>query len=135
MSRKEFDRLRLLGFFAIPRLTLQVTLLSKYRNDLMKRPKRLCNFRSPSRDCLIDSRRLFIAVTSSTKRICFRQKIPREFKNSGISTPSIDTSRSSGDFKSQHRCQNPRSGLLCCHRQSIHTLNLTLSKIKYANPC
>ena len=40
----------------------------------MKRPRRLCNFRGPSRERLIDSRRLFIAVTSSTKRICFRQK-------------------------------------------------------------
>ena len=36
----------------------------------MKRPRRLCNFRGPSRERLIDSRRLFIAVTSSTKRIC-----------------------------------------------------------------
>ena len=47
-------------------------------------------------------------------------KISREFKNRGISTPSIDTSRSSRDpyrsFKSQHRCQNLCSGLLCCHR-------------------
>ena len=44
-------------------------------------------------------------------------KISREFNNSGISTPSVDTSRRSRDpyrsFKSQHRCQNPRSGLLC----------------------
>ena len=72
----------------------------------MKRPRRLCNFRGPSRERLIDSRRLFIAVTRSTKRICFRQKIPREFKNSGISTPSIDTSRSSRD---PYRLQIPTS--------------------------
>ena len=59
-------------------------------------------------------------------------------KNSGISTPSIDTYRTSRDpyqsFKSQHRRQNPRSGLLCCHRYSILTLNLTLNKMKYTKP-
>ena len=47
-------------------------------------------------------------------------KISREFNNSGISTPSIDTSRRSRDrfrsFKSQHRCQNPHTLLLCYHR-------------------
>ena len=46
-------------------------------------------------------------------------KISREFKNSGIFTPSIDTSRPPRDpyrpFKYQHRCQNPHSGSLCCH--------------------
>ena len=47
-------------------------------------------------------------------------KISRKFKNSVISTPSlIDTSRPSRDpyrsFKSQHRCQNLCSELLCCH--------------------
>ena len=39
-------------------------------------------------------------------------KISRGFKNSGISSPPIDTSSPSRDpyrsFKSQHRCQNPR---------------------------
>ena len=47
-------------------------------------------------------------------------KMSREFKESRMSTPSIDTSRSSTDpylsFKYQHQCQNPCSGLLCCHR-------------------
>ena len=47
-------------------------------------------------------------------------KISREYKNSGISTPSVDMSRPSRDpyrfFKSQHQCQNFLSGLLCCHR-------------------
>ena len=63
-------------------------------------------------------------------------KTSRELKNSGICDPSISTSRPSRDpnrsFKSRHRCQNPRSGLLCCHRQSILTLNLALDKTKYA---
>ena len=36
----------------------------------MKRPRRLRNFSGPSRERLIDSRCLFMAVTSSTKRIC-----------------------------------------------------------------
>ena len=39
--------------------------------------------------------------------------ILRDFENSGISTPSIDTSGPSRDlnlsFKSQYRCQNPHS--------------------------
>ena len=38
---------------------------------------------------------------------------------SGIFRPSVDTSRPSRDpyrsVKSQHRCQNRRSGSLCCH--------------------
>ena len=46
-------------------------------------------------------------------------KISREFENSRIFTPSIDTSRPSRDpyrpFIFQHRCQNARSGSLCCH--------------------
>ena len=38
--------------------------------------------------------------------------------------------------QSQHRCQNPRSGIMCYHRQSILTLNLTLNnKTKYTKPC
>ena len=38
--------------------------------------------------------------------------------------------------QSQHRCQNSRSGIMCCHRQSILTLNLTLNnKTKYTKPC
>ena len=47
-------------------------------------------------------------------------KISKEYKNSGISTPSVNISRPSRDpyhsFKSQHQCQNLLSGLLCCHR-------------------
>ena len=53
------------------------------------------------------------------------QKIPREFKNSGISTPSIDTSRSSRDpyrsFKSRHRC----------HESSLRVIVLPLSVYPY----
>ena len=33
-------------------------------------------------------------------------------------------------FKSQHRCQNPCSGLLCCHRQFILTFNLTAGQVE-----
>ena len=47
-------------------------------------------------------------------------KISKEYKNSRISTPSVDMSRPSRDpyrsFKSQHQCQNFLSGFLCCHR-------------------
>ena len=49
-----------------------------------------------------------ITVTSLTKLIYFRQKITREFKNSGMSTLSVYTFRPSRDqyrsFKSEHRC-------------------------------
>ena len=54
----------------------------------------------------------------------------REFKNDGISTPSINTSRDPyRSFKSHQRLnQNPRSGLLCCHRRSILTSNMALTR-------
>ena len=55
-------------------------------------------------------------------------KILREYMNSRISSPSIDTSRLSRtpyrSFKSLLQCHNPHSELLCCHCQSIHTLIL-----------
>ena len=60
--------------------------------------------------------------------------ISRELKNSGISFPSIYRIRPSRDpycsFKSQHLCQNPLLGLLCCFRWCILTLNLTLYMYK-----
>ena len=45
-------------------------------------------------------------------------KIPNQrVINSGISASSVDMSRNPYDsFKSQNRCQNPRSGLLCLQR-------------------
>ena len=53
-------------------------------------------------------------------------KISRQFMNSRISSPSIDTSRLSRtpycSFKSLLKCQNPHSESLCCHCQSIRTL-------------
>ena len=58
--------------------------------------------------------------------------ILRDFENSGISTPSIYTSRPSRDpnlsFNSQHRCQNPRSGLSLRYRVAIVSLSLPLNE-------
>ena len=69
----------------------------------------------------------------------FRQKYQEKLKiaeyqsiNFCYTTPSRDPYCF---VNSQHQCQNPHSGLLCCHRQSIFTLNLTLNKMKYARPC
>ena len=36
-------------------------------------------------------------------------------------------------LKSRHQCQNPHSGSLSCHLESILTLNLTKNKIQKAN--
>jgi len=63
-------------------------------------------------------------------------KILRKFKNSGISTPSIDTPWPSRDpyrsFKSQHRCKNPRSGLLCGQQHEIRKALLIKHKTELA---
>jgi len=104
------------------------------------------------RGCLIERKRLKErgAYSHNCNRLnktnMLSAKLSREFWNSGISTLLIDTPRSSRDpyrsFKSgQHRCQNPRSELLRCHRQSIlaltfqqdHTQKASLSSKKLNN--
>ena len=47
-----------------------------------------------------------------------------------ISTELILSIDPHPSFKSQHRCQNPCSGLLCCHRQFILTFNLTAGQVE-----
>ena len=67
------------------------------------------------------SREAFILtnVTSSTK-----------LNSRSLATTSIDTSGPSRDLYRSFKqiptsiCQNPRSGLLCCHRKSILTNSL-----------
>ena len=57
---------------------------------------------------------ILTTTTSTTKLVRFRQKKSREFKNRGISTPSVDTSRPFNHpyrfFKFQHRCSNLTQG-------------------------
>ena len=62
---------------------------------------------------------ILIAITVPLNKTYFGKKY-QETKNSGISTPSTDTSRLSRDlYRSSQiptrQCQNPPSGLLCFH--------------------
>ena len=52
----------------------------------------------------------------------------QKFKNSGTSTQTIDTPNLNINVRILAHSH-------CCHHQSILTLNLTLNKIQYANPC
>ena len=89
-------------------ITVTIEINSSTVNYPYKRPGCQFNFRGQSHNC-----------NKLNKTNMLSTKISRKFKNSVISTPSIDTSRPSRDpyrsFKSQHRCQNLCSGLLCCH--------------------
>ena len=73
-----------------------------------KRPGHLLNFWGPQGGVKYIGERgggafILKTVTSSTKLKCFRQKYQGGYKNEGISTPSIDTSRSSTDpYRSFH---------------------------------
>ena len=82
----------------------------------------------------MDRRRLVIIYYKLNKTNMFSAKISREFNNNPlhqlIHLGHLKIQYLS--FKSQHRCQNPCSGLLCCHGLSVLTLNLTLSIMKYA---
>ena len=89
-----------------------------------ERPGHLFNLRPGSkRGCLIDRRRL-------KERRVYSHNCDKLNKSNMPSAKIL--SRSS---KPQHRCQNASSGLLCCHCESIPTLNLILDKMKYAKPC
>ena len=87
----------------------------------------LFNFRGPSGG-VRDKRRLKERGVYShncnklNKTNMLSAKILREFQNSGISTPSIDTSQGRLEIQialsnpNIDGCQNPRLGSLCCHR-------------------
>ena len=89
--------------------------------------------------CLIDRKRLkdggFIpkTVKSTAEVLCFRKKISRKLSFKIAEYPLHQLLRLGRQeihialSQSQHRCQNPCSGIMCCHRQSILTLNLTLN--------
>ena len=71
----------------------------------------------------------FITSTSST---CFRRKDQESFKVAEY--PLLIRLEIHISLSNPNICQNLHSGLMCCHRQSILTLNLTLNKMKYTKP-
>ena len=104
------------------RIELQGSLCHNYRK-VPKHLGRLLNFRGPCRRPLKGKGVYSHNCNKLNKNNMTSAKISNErVINSGISALSVDTSRNPyGSFKSQNRCQNPRSGLLCLQRQSILT--------------
>ena len=88
----------------------------KYRKWPNKRTGRLLNFRGLSERGVYSHN---CNKLKETNTVWIRQKYQESWKKNGISTPSIDMSWPSRNpchpFNTQQRCQNPRSGLLCCH--------------------
>ena len=79
-------------------------------NDLIKRPRCPFNFRGPGRWKAFKTERGVYShnYNKHNKTSMFSAKKSREFKNRGISTPSVDTSRPFNHpyrfFKFQRRC-------------------------------
>ena len=75
---------------------------------------------------------MLIVITVPLNKTYFGKKY-EEFKNSGISTPSVDTYKPSIDLYrssqiSTRRYQNPPSGVLCFHRWSINKIKIKILK-------